>query len=122
MTVVPMYKKVYPELLKRMDDANDEVRIDAAATIASMFHSMKAWKEYMTSIHNELDPTGCELTVIDKEGKLVELKLDNVHYESMIKGLFIHMDDTNRKVQVLTINGRNQFAWPFKKALTAACP
>jgi dynein assembly factor 5 len=99
LTLVPRYKKVYPELLKRMDDADDQIRIQTAHAFSSFFRSIQDWSVAMRSYHNSLDPTGQDQTAV-VYGEVIELKLDDIHYENIIKGLCLHMDDANKAVQV----------------------
>lgn len=97
--LVPEFKKVYPELLKRMDDADDLIRIQTAKVFSSFFAAIAAWKQLKNQFHKELDPSGQQLTVL-KDDHIIELKLDDIHYESIVKGLCLHLDDTNRAIQV----------------------
>ncbi len=64
-------KLIYSELLKRLDDSQDSIRIVTCKTFAS-YLSKKG---------------GCPTT------------LDSVHYEAIIKGISIHIDDTNPEIQ-----------------------
>ena len=100
---MPLYKKLYPELLKRLDDANDGIRLKAIDSFGRFFTSYTQWRRDMTAIRAALDPTGQALTVLDAEGHLVELGLEQGHFETIIKGLTLHMDDANRNIQVLFI-------------------
>ena len=63
-------KHIYPELMKRLDDSQDSVRILAAQTLQAF-----------------LSHGACPST------------LDEVHFDAMIKGILIHLDDSNVEVQ-----------------------
>uniref|UniRef100_H2YGR6 TOG domain-containing protein n=1 Tax=Ciona savignyi TaxID=51511 RepID=H2YGR6_CIOSA len=66
--------KIYIELLKRLDDASDEIRI--AIT--------KTWKQYFTCFKvHEYDRS-----------------LYKAHLEAMYSGLLVHMDDPDTNIQV----------------------
>lgn len=93
------FKKLYPELLKRMDDAKDQVRIQTATVWAVFFPAVKSWMDSMALYKAELGPEDEGKLTIVKDGHLIELGLDRGHYETMIDGLLIHMDDPNPKVQ-----------------------
>ncbi|KAI9092359.1 armadillo-type protein [Phlyctochytrium arcticum] len=98
------YKTVYQELLKRLDDAQDAIRILTAQTWKSFFYSLKTWNTRMTSLRQQagdsssvlIDPNG---HVVESGGELIELRLDDVHWIAMIKGLVVHMDDPNPHLQ-----------------------
>eukprot|EP00039_Didymoeca_costata_P005825 m.85011 g.85011 ORF g.85011 m.85011 type:complete len:869 (-) comp12991_c0_seq1:13-2619(-) len=64
---------LYPELLKRLDDNNDTVRLTA----------LQAWKAYAACLAHEKYDT----------------QLYSVHIEATVKGLFIHLDDTQDEIQ-----------------------
>jgi dynein assembly factor 5 len=99
VTLVPRYKKIYPELLKRMDDADDQIRIQTAHSFSCLFRSIQDWSVAMSSYHISLDATGQNKTFV-LDGEVIELKLDDIHYETIVKGLCLHMDDANKAVQV----------------------
>jgi len=63
---------MYPELLKRLDDSSDEVRIAAIETFSAYFGCL--CKEY-------------------------EVALYRAHLEQIFKGLLLHMDDPQEEVQ-----------------------
>ncbi|KAI8904408.1 armadillo-type protein [Gorgonomyces haynaldii] len=95
---VPVYKKLYPELLKRMDDANDDIRVECAKTWKQFFASLNHWIHKMQPRHRELDPTLSQLAHLEN-GQLIEFALEQGHYETIVKGLTLHMDDMNAKIQ-----------------------
>jgi dynein assembly factor 5 len=88
-----LYKKLYPELLKRMDDANDNVRTDTAALFALLFDKIGIWQSRWS------DKQSVQGNTILEDGEVVEIALDDVHYDTILKGLTVHMDDTNPEVQ-----------------------
>ncbi|KAI8927803.1 armadillo-type protein [Entophlyctis helioformis] len=94
----PELKKVYPELLKRMDDAQDSLRILCATVWRSFFAAVSAWLARVA--HLRTAASDLKLSVVQAaDGSVVEVGLDSVHWHAMIKGLLIHMDDTNSQVQ-----------------------
>ena len=64
---------MYPDLLKRLDDAGDDVRIAAAETFSAYF--------------------GCLRPQYD-------VGLYRAHLEEIYKGLLIHLDDPNETIQL----------------------
>ncbi|KAI8494919.1 HEAT repeat-containing protein 2 [Branchiostoma belcheri] len=64
--------KVYPELLKRLDDNSDEIRVAVAKTFSTFF----------PCIGDDYDRT-----------------LYKAHLEFMFKGLLVHLDDTDERIQ-----------------------
>lgn len=93
------FKKLYPEMLKRMDDAKDSVRIQAASTWTEVFPSIKVWMDGLLYLRADLSKDDKQRLTIIKDGVVVELGLDSGHYETIIDGLLIHMDDTNQVIQ-----------------------
>lgn len=63
---------LYPDLLKRLDDSSDDVRIEATKTFASYFRCL------------------C---------KKFEVATYSGHLEAIFKGLLLHLDDTQEEVQ-----------------------
>ena len=94
--VAENFKSMYPEILKRLDDAQDSIRIKAATKMGQLFVVLANWTRYMTSLHP--DANGSLSVVVNNE--LIELGLDDVHYTTMIKTMVIHMDDANIELQV----------------------
>lgn len=82
-----------------MDDSNDCVRIETANTFFAMFSSISKWQIEMVGIQEALDPNDTSHAFTNAGGGLVESRLDDVHYEAIVKGLCLHLDDTNREVQ-----------------------
>ena len=64
---------MYPDLLKRLDDACDDNRCAAAAEL---------WPAYFRAI-----------------GLDYQVSLYRVHLEDTVRGLLVHLDDQNEKVQ-----------------------
>lgn len=93
------FKKLYPELLKRMDDAKDEVRIETASVFAVFFPAIKTWTDSLASLKAELELEERDGTTIVRDGVVIELRLDRCHFESIIDGLLIHMDDADHRIQ-----------------------
>ncbi|TPX37536.1 hypothetical protein SmJEL517_g00497 [Synchytrium microbalum] len=70
-----VYKSLYPELIKRLDDAQDVIRIEACRTLIAFYHHVRAnW---------------------DANGS----KLDGEAWNGMIKSITVHVDDVNPSVQ-----------------------
>ncbi|KAJ3166316.1 HEAT repeat-containing protein 2 [Geranomyces variabilis] len=102
------FKKLYPELLKRLDDAHDELRIKTARTWPRFFAAIRGWQERVAPLRAAagdgpitvvVNDAGVVDLSSDAKGTLVELRLDDVHWTAMIKGLTIHMDDPNPELQ-----------------------
>ena len=69
-------RKLYQELLKRLDDANDGVRLGVCAPLASLFRVMNyttTWSEQ----HN----------------------FDKTNYQYLLRGLLVHLDDPALDIQ-----------------------
>ena len=94
------YKSSYQALLKRLDDAQDPIRIRTSQVLSSFFLKVKSWY----ALNKEELPKGSTTVVSGGEkggeGGWVEVRLDDVHWESIVKGLLVHMDDMNEHVQV----------------------
>ncbi|KAJ3056012.1 hypothetical protein HK102_011265, partial [Quaeritorhiza haematococci] len=152
----PHLKTLYQELLKRMDDAQDELRILAASTISKLVYAVDRWTTYFASASASASETGPagnghpssslaggvsvnegkleEMSIDDNNGgdggdgedvvgsvegkkgdvkvkvttpsvvdlgggRFVETRFDEVHWQSIVKTMSIHMDDANRSVQ-----------------------
>lgn len=78
------FKLVYPELLKRLNDSQDEIRIKAAQAIVEFAFCVDSWRENVKNCGNP---------------PFIETNIDNVHWEEIIKSVTIHMDDMNLEVQ-----------------------
>lgn len=63
---------IYPELLKRLDDSNDEIRITVA----------KTWLGYLDSFGGRYDAG-----------------LYKAHVEAIYRGLLVHLDDPDPRIQ-----------------------
>lgn len=92
------FKKLYPELLKRLDDAIDTLRISAANVFDSFFACGARWLERMKPFRDSANPQAT--SVQGPKGELLEVSLDNCHWETIVQGMVIHMDDTNNEIQV----------------------
>nr|XP_033819652.1 dynein assembly factor 5, axonemal [Geotrypetes seraphini] len=68
--------KIYPELLKRLDDASEEVRIATARTLISWFRCITDDYDYMTY---------------------------KCHIEFLYQGLLIHLDDADSGIQIAVL-------------------
>ncbi|KAJ3237761.1 HEAT repeat-containing protein 2 [Chytriomyces hyalinus] len=86
------FKLMYPELLKRLDDASDDVRIQACKTFMAFSAAINVWHA-----QNALPADGTNGYV--HEGVYIETRLDSVHWIEMIKGVAIHVDDSNTNIQ-----------------------
>lgn len=82
-----LFKKIYPELLKRMDDASDVIRNQTSKTFHYLFECISEWQNYIQNIE------------MDSSEGYVEKSLDDVHYQTIIKGLAIHLDDSSNIIQ-----------------------
>ncbi|KAH6565449.1 hypothetical protein BASA60_009949 [Batrachochytrium salamandrivorans] len=91
-------KKVYPELLKRLDDAHDSLRIQCAKVWLLYFACVRRWLDRMAPLRSSLQNPSVSVTLDANEG-VVEVSLDVVHWQSMVKGLTLHLDDTNSEIQ-----------------------
>jgi hypothetical protein len=60
---------IYRELLKRLDDSSDDIRLDACQTLAVFM-------------------------------RIVPADYDRNHYKYLLRGLLVHLDDTNPSIQV----------------------
>ncbi|KAM8960244.1 dynein axonemal assembly factor 5 [Pelodytes ibericus] len=79
--------KIYPALLKRLDDASDEVRVAAAKTLSLWFKCLNNeydWKTYKS------------------------------HLEFLYRGLLVHLDDPDNRIQatVLDVLKEGSFVYP----------
>lgn len=72
-----MLHQVYPELLKRMDDSSDEIRIVVTKTFLAYFRAFPS--DY-----------DCDLY--------------KLHLQAMFKGLLVHLDDPSASIQEATLN------------------
>ena len=81
---ISQFKYIYPEILKRLDDSIDSVRILSCESLVSLIDCM----EYF---HSNFKESG--------DGVYIESALDNVHFETIIKTVTVHMDDMNVEVQ-----------------------
>ncbi|KAJ3339784.1 HEAT repeat-containing protein 2 [Gonapodya sp. JEL0774] len=82
-------KLIYPELLKRLDDAHDDLRIIVAGRTWPLFFLMvERWQVQATEEERAAKERGGEKVY-------VETSLDDVHWKEMCKALAIHMDDGN---------------------------
>ncbi|KAL6589033.1 ARM repeat-containing protein [Neocallimastix sp. 'constans'] len=82
-----IFKKIYPELLKRMDDASDVIRSHTSKTFQYLFECISQWQNYIQNVE------------MDSSETYIEKSLDDVHYQMIIKGLAIHLDDSNNLIQ-----------------------
>ena len=69
---------MYPELLKRLDDSNDDVRIAVTDT----------WLAYLACFQDDY-----------------QVALYRAHLEAMYKGLLIHLDDPDTRIQDAVLGG-----------------
>ncbi|KAI8811252.1 armadillo-type protein [Cladochytrium replicatum] len=90
------YKVLYVELMKRLDDAKDEIRVEAAKALGELVKAMGAWETRMVDVGGE---EGKGKTAVVVEGQVMEVRLDEMHWEQMVKGMAVHMDDTNVSIQ-----------------------
>ena len=69
-------RKLYPELLKRLDDASDGVRIAACAPMVSLFRAMN-----YSAVWNE------------------GANFDKANYQYFLRGILVHLDDPSPEIQ-----------------------
>lgn len=83
---------VFTEVLKRLDDASDEVRITAAKTIGLWFKCIDDWYDRTTY---------------------------KAHLEFLFRGLLVHLDDpdTNLQTTVLGMFYARNFLWSQNGAI-----
>lgn len=96
-----LYKLIYQSLLKRMDDAQDSIRILTCTVLKNLWKHIEAWVREMDRFAASKGLTleqGATTILVDNK-ECVEIRLDEVHWSTMIKGLAVHMDDTNTQVQ-----------------------
>ncbi|KAJ3268168.1 HEAT repeat-containing protein 2 [Terramyces sp. JEL0728] len=86
-------KKIYQETLKRLDDARDEIRIKGALLFISIYQAIDNFKQANAHLKNEDKLTA----IVDND--VIEIDLDQVHYETILDCMLIHLDDTNIKIQ-----------------------
>jgi dynein assembly factor 5, axonemal len=106
--VAESFKKVYPELLKRMDDAKDDIRIQVGSTWEYYFESISQWRNDMQSVKQSLPEEEREqCAIVHPETKeIIEIDIECSHFETILDGLFVHLDDGNVQVQVFFLNDR----------------
>ena len=75
-----------------MDDASDVIRDQTAKTFPYLFNCIAQWQDHIQNVE------------MDSSESYVEKSLDDVHYQTMIKGLAIHLDDSNNIIQVIFLN------------------
>ncbi|KXS13573.1 ARM repeat-containing protein [Gonapodya prolifera JEL478] len=103
-------KLIYPELLKRLDDAHDDLRVLVAGTTWPLFFCLtEQWQAQAREDERLIKMNGDGSTY-------VETSLDIVHWEEMCKGLTIHVDDSNPSVQEAAATALASMA------LCSACP
>jgi dynein assembly factor 5 len=104
-------KKLYPELIKRMDDAKDSVRIKTAMVWTEFFKCVKIWMVSVAHYRAEMPFEDQDKLTLVKDGLVIELGLESGHYETIMDSLLLHMDDTNHLVQEVVclalISGRD---------------
>mmetsp|Transcript_55727 Transcript_55727/g.124493 ORF Transcript_55727/g.124493 Transcript_55727/m.124493 type:complete len:252 (-) Transcript_55727:184-939(-) len=69
-------RSLYPELLKRLDDANDAVRVRACAPLASLCAAFRYSTTYDASAN-----------------------FDKTNYQYLLRGLLVHLDDPSPEIQ-----------------------
>ncbi|KAI9366152.1 armadillo-type protein [Zopfochytrium polystomum] len=100
------FKQIYPELLKRLDDAADDVRVAACTVVISMTRAIAVWHIQMDA-HCHSGIRGPEEAAVDGDSvpdAYVETRLDNVHWSAMLRGVVVHTDDSNPMVQDAALN------------------
>ncbi|KAJ3121880.1 HEAT repeat-containing protein 2 [Nowakowskiella sp. JEL0407] len=92
---LPAIKQIYPDLLKRLDDAQDDIRILVSQfTLSAMFRAVKNLGDSRTIWAGKKASAGVFL-----DEKYFEIQMDDVHWEAIMKVLGVHIDDTNSVVQ-----------------------
>ncbi|KAJ3414190.1 HEAT repeat-containing protein 2 [Chytridiales sp. JEL 0842] len=91
------FKLVYPDLLKRLDDASDDIRILTCNVFKSFAKALGSWHA-----QNPTPADGSSGYLVDNAsgGKdYIEVRLDDVHWIEMVKGVAIHVDDSSAAIQ-----------------------
>lgn len=94
----PQFKLIYPDLLKRLDDSQDDIRRQALKVFVTLYNTIGRWQDSVADLAQ-----GSEIATVKddtQECGFREIRLDSVHWEAMIKGMVVHLDDLNVKVQV----------------------
>lgn len=87
-----------------MDDAKDSLRIKTAQTFKKLFESIEKWNEEM----NQYTENESRNSIVVND-VVFEIRLENMHWEIILKTLLIHLDDINSSVQVLCFSFRKLF-------------
>jgi hypothetical protein len=89
-----------------MDDARDEIRIQTGSTWQYFFKAIVQWRNDMQVVKNSLSLEDRErCAVLHPETKqVIEIDIESSHFDCILDGLFIHLDDTNVQVQVIRGN------------------
>jgi len=67
---------LYPELLKRLDDANDQVRVVACGPLSALFAALRYSNTYSS-----------------------DANFDRTNYQYLLRGLLVHLDDPSPQIQ-----------------------
>jgi dynein assembly factor 5 len=82
-----------------LDDSQDDIRRQALKTFVTFFDAIGRWQ---SSVKDLVEFANEATTIKDdtQECGFREIKLDSVHWETMLKGMAIHLDDMNKNIQV----------------------
>lgn len=69
-------RRLYPEMLKRLDDASDEIRLQVCASLVALIRCFTYSAIYSTSSN-----------------------LDKTNYQYFLRGLLVHLDDPSHNIQ-----------------------
>ena len=88
---------MYPDLLKRMDDSCDDIRVAMCVTFVAYFASFQvsaSIKQPLFDIFNA-DSSYCLSLFQDN----YDVGLYSAHLEQIYKGLLVHLDDPEQRIQ-----------------------
>ncbi|KAJ1567969.1 HEAT repeat-containing protein 2, partial [Cladochytrium tenue] len=116
-------KLVYPELLRRLDDAADAARLAACAALSALARAVAAWHACADRRREAaLGATGSEsLGYADPaSGEFIETRLDVVHWDSILRAVVVHADDPAVEMQAAALATLAEFARLAPAASVAA--
>lgn len=98
------YKRLYPELLKRLDDALVGLRIQACAVLGELIAAVGVWHARMlASVRAAGGDATAGLsgptTITLPGGGYAQVRLDDVHWREIVEALGVHLDDPLDAVQ-----------------------
>ncbi|ORY42229.1 hypothetical protein BCR33DRAFT_306321 [Rhizoclosmatium globosum] len=107
------FKTIYPDLIKRLDDASDSVRIAASGGIVSLANVIQFWYT-----QHPAEQDGQNGMLVD--GVYVETRLDSVHWVEMIKGILAKVYLDLHNIPVFPIQHWPSFHYDWQTILPVA--